>query len=284
MNEIMVHETPGELSVNDIRAQVNKIQALMKEIMHKDEHFGVIPGTKKPSLYKPGAEKLGLAFRLAPDFDVKRNDLDDGHREYEVICTLYHMPTGNKVGQGVGNCSTLESKFRYRNVWENGVKTKVENPDIADVYNTVMKMAKKRAHVDAMITACAASDIFAQDLEDVESDGSRSSRNSANQKTGKNRQKNSENGTNSPKKGQNQQKPNLPEKNREIGNRINADINQAVKDGIMSKEEGLMFKQDLAASVQDIAELEKLGERLNNRIEELGFEEELEELAGSGEE
>jgi predicted RNA-binding Zn-ribbon protein involved in translation (DUF1610 family) len=43
---------------------------------------------------------------------------------------------------------------------------KVENPDIADTYNTVIKMSKKRAYVDATITACAASDIFSQDAED----------------------------------------------------------------------------------------------------------------------
>lgn len=43
---------------------------------------------------------------------------------------------------------------------------KVENPDIADCYNTVLKMAKKRAHIDAMLTATAASDIFTQDIED----------------------------------------------------------------------------------------------------------------------
>jgi hypothetical protein len=44
---------------------------------------------------------------------------------------------------------------------------KVENPDIADTYNTVLKMSKKRAYVDAVITACAASDIFTQDAEDL---------------------------------------------------------------------------------------------------------------------
>ena len=43
---------------------------------------------------------------------------------------------------------------------------KQENPDIADVYNTVLKMAKKRAMVDAVLTITAASDIFTQDLEE----------------------------------------------------------------------------------------------------------------------
>jgi hypothetical protein len=44
---------------------------------------------------------------------------------------------------------------------------KMENPDIADQYNTVLKMAKKRAHVDAILTATGASDIFTQDVEDM---------------------------------------------------------------------------------------------------------------------
>jgi hypothetical protein len=44
---------------------------------------------------------------------------------------------------------------------------KVEHDNPADYYNTVLKMAKKRAHVDAVLTATAASDIFTQDVEDM---------------------------------------------------------------------------------------------------------------------
>lgn len=44
-----------------------------------------------------------------------------------------------------------------------------ENQDPADQWNTILKMAKKRALVDATLTATAASDIFAQDLDDLES-------------------------------------------------------------------------------------------------------------------
>jgi hypothetical protein len=43
---------------------------------------------------------------------------------------------------------------------------RIESEDPADQYNTVLKMAKKRAHVDATLTATAASDIFTQDVED----------------------------------------------------------------------------------------------------------------------
>ena len=63
-----------------------------------------------------------------------------------------------------GGCG---AKFRDDNpIITDQVLGKVENPDIADAYNTVIKMSKKRAYVDATITACAASDIFSQDAED----------------------------------------------------------------------------------------------------------------------
>lgn len=43
---------------------------------------------------------------------------------------------------------------------------KIENPDVADQVNTVLKMAKKRAHVDAAISLARCSDMFTQDAED----------------------------------------------------------------------------------------------------------------------
>lgn len=197
-------EIGSPLSVSTIKHQIQVIQEVMRDAMVKDTHYGVIPGTDKPTLLKAGAEKLSLTFRLSPTYVVTRSDVSNGHREYEVRCTLTHIPTGNIFGEGVGTCSSMESKFRYRNVadyeltgdpippdskekkkeyrakgfgmkkvngtWE-WVKykdsEKQENPDIADTYNTILKMAKKRAHVDAVLTATAASDIFAQDLEDL---------------------------------------------------------------------------------------------------------------------
>jgi hypothetical protein len=203
-------QNAGELSVVDVENQVVKIQKLMGSVMKKDEHYGTIPGTQKPSLYKAGAEKLCLVFRLAPDFTIERTDLPNNHREYYVVCRLTHIPTGSVLGSGVGSCSTMEGKYRWRKgegentgqslpsgYWdlkknnsakaqesiggkgfypkktENGVWViykdggdKVENDNPADQYNTVLKMAKKRALVDATITVTAASDIFTQDVED----------------------------------------------------------------------------------------------------------------------
>jgi hypothetical protein len=50
-----------------------------------------------------------------------------------------------------------------------GERVEFDNP--ADNYNTCLKMAKKRALVDATLTATAASDIFTQDLEEMQENG-----------------------------------------------------------------------------------------------------------------
>lgn len=192
------------MSKAGVLKQVQIIQEVMHQVMKVDEHYGTIPGTKKPSLYKPGAEKLSLTFRLRPEYDIRRSDLPGGHREYEVVCTLYHIPTGQSVGQGVGSATTMEGKYRFRpgpveftdkpvpqeywntrdvnllggkgfspkkddsGKWMIAIKGEmVEHDNPADYYNTVLKMAKKRAHVDAILTATAASDIFTQDVEDM---------------------------------------------------------------------------------------------------------------------
>lgn len=45
---------------------------------------------------------------------------------------------------------------------------KIENPDIADVANTVLKQSKKRAFVDGVLLASNASEYFTQDVEDLD--------------------------------------------------------------------------------------------------------------------
>jgi hypothetical protein len=197
------------LRIQDVLEQVKLIQQVMRDVMKEGEHYGTIPGCKQPSLLKPGAEKICFTFRLAPEYEVIERESEHGHREYRVTCTL-RTPNGRSVGQGVGICSTMEAKYRFRTgpkegtgkpvpheYWnlrksdpekaleviggkghvvakENGMwqifkqGEKVDNDNPADNYNTVLKMAKKRAHVDAVLTATAASDIFTQDVEEIQ--------------------------------------------------------------------------------------------------------------------
>jgi hypothetical protein len=198
------------MDTESLIAQAKAVQTVMKSVMKEDVHYGIVPGSKKPSLYKPGAEKLCMVFRLRPEFIIERENLPNGHREYEITCNLYSIASGILVGQGVGCCSTMASKYRYRNAgrtcplckaedtiikgkeeygggwvcfarkggcgkkWVDDDPAiidqhpgKVEHPDPADYYNTIKKMSKKSAMIDAVLTATAASDIFTQDVEDM---------------------------------------------------------------------------------------------------------------------
>lgn len=197
-----------EFDVGDIIAQVRKIQAVMEKVMRPNEHYGIIPGTDKPTLLKPGAEKLCLTFRLGPEY-TSTEHYDGAHLTIKSICTLYHIPTGQKMGAGQGSCSTKESKYAYRQATrqcpkcgkESIIKGKEEygggwlcfkkkggcgakfpdgaasieaqesgrvpNEELADCYNTVLKMANKRSLVAAVLNVTAASDIFTQDLEEL---------------------------------------------------------------------------------------------------------------------
>lgn len=148
-----------------VRSQVDQIQYLMQDVLKEGTHYDTIKGCgDKPVLLQPGAEKIALMFRFIPKYEITKEDLGNNHREYDVTCTLLNED-GATVGIGIGLCSTMEKKYRYRKDWQ--TKMTVENEDIPDLWNTVLKMAKKRAFVDAVRSTTAASDIFVQDIEET---------------------------------------------------------------------------------------------------------------------
>jgi hypothetical protein len=115
MNDLVVHQQHGgALTAADMKQQVQRIQEIMEAVMKEDVHFGKIPGTDKPSLYKAGAEKLCMTFRLAPEYDIVEKERDGDHLTITSRCTLIHIPTGQKFGSALGSCSTMESKYAYR--------------------------------------------------------------------------------------------------------------------------------------------------------------------------
>lgn len=61
----------------------------------------------------------------------------------------------------------VDGKWEIVFVIGGGNGEKIENQNPADQFNTVLKMAKKRAYVDATISATACADMFTQDLEDL---------------------------------------------------------------------------------------------------------------------
>jgi len=141
------------MSIEKIKSQVGLVKQVAKEVMEEGLHYGVIPGCKKPSLLKPGAEKLILTFRLKPDYQVEHRIEQEKIIMYSVKCTLSHIHTGLEWGTGIGTCNSREKKYIKNDPW--------------DIQNTIMKMAEKRALVAAVLGVTAASDIFTQDMEDV---------------------------------------------------------------------------------------------------------------------
>src|SRR5882724_859033 len=210
--QMIIQETKSmsvqeELTIDDLVRMLHKVQSVMTKVMVINEDYGKLPGTSKPSLLLPGAQKLNMMFRFSPVYDWKEEKLEANHRNYLVSCDLIHIITGKLVARGLGSCSTLESKYRYRtggivcpdcgndsiskgkgdeswnkNFYCNTKKGacnakfpltderlvsqpvgKTENKDIADCWNTVLKMACKRALIAATINATGASCIFTQD-------------------------------------------------------------------------------------------------------------------------
>ena len=147
--------------------QSQAVQQLLGTVLTKGRHYGVVNPGDKPTLFKAGAEKLALGFGLAPEFEGERQpvDLGEGHREVVIVCRLRSLSSGLVVCSGLGSCSTRESRLQAR------FSAEGNNPGacLADVYNVVLKQAKKRALVDAVLTATAASDLFTQDMEDLSS-------------------------------------------------------------------------------------------------------------------
>ncbi len=142
--------------------------------------FGQIPGTDKPTLLKPGYEKIQFYLGLTPMFKLinrtylpnqekidkvynqqtKKYDTVKTVRNYyawEWACELYH--DGIKVAEGVGCANTEERKYVSQ-------YAKSETPD--SLANTVMKIAKKRAQADAILNVGGISDMYTVDLEDNE--------------------------------------------------------------------------------------------------------------------
>jgi hypothetical protein len=176
-----------QFSAMEIRQRVNLVQEVMRSIMKSETHYGVIPGTKKPSLYKPGAEVLCVTFRVADKYEIE--DLTvDGMARFRVRCIGIHQVTGVVLGEGMGECSSHEEKYKWRGAicaeefevtpenlrrlkfakWNNKVEKKQQiRTESADQANTILKMACKRAKIAMTLNVTAASDIFTQDIEDL---------------------------------------------------------------------------------------------------------------------
>lgn len=198
------------------KQRLQEFQGFVRDYLVEGEDFGRIPGTPKPTLLKPGADKLCELYGLSDDYEfIERvEDFDRGLFDYTIKCLLTDRRSGMHVSAGLGSCNSLEQRYRWRDSkrlcpqcgkdaiikgkaeygggWicfakKGGCGAKfpdddesitgqtigrVVNEDVADLKNTVLKMAKKRAKVDATLSATRSSGIFTQDTEDMPGFGS----------------------------------------------------------------------------------------------------------------
>ena len=117
--------------------------------------YAVIPGCgRKPALLKAGAEHLAAIYDYSSISKIvhRLEDYQQSFVLYEVETTIFDR-NNNIVATGLGSCNSRERKYA--------------RTDFATNLNTVLKMAKKRSYVDAILTACHASGTFTQDIEDI---------------------------------------------------------------------------------------------------------------------
>jgi hypothetical protein len=144
----------------------------------------------KPALGKEGALNLFSLFKVTASPEEPRETYaGDGHYSVRSRVLVISNRSGAVVATGDGLCTTRESKYAYRWVWPNEIpahvdkdklerkewegkdsrkltKYKLPNEDLADLYNTVLKMSAKRAIVDAALKLPLVSELFTQDLEE----------------------------------------------------------------------------------------------------------------------
>lgn len=156
-NALSIIDSVDIQEVQQVMNKIGQFQKVVQSQLRQNHDFGVIPGTPKPTLLKPGAEKLLMLLGLRSKFEIVEStrDFDKGFFQYQVKCKLYRGDM--LVTEGLGSCNNRERKY---------IKM---DPYTMD--NTVLKMAKKRALVDAALLVGSLSDIFTQDLEDMDLSG-----------------------------------------------------------------------------------------------------------------
>lgn len=203
MNELVaVSESPEmelqsaqemAFALAQMKQKLGLVQSFFRDVMIPNQDYGIIPGTDKPTLLKSGAEKLCELYGYAPKVAQveEQTDMDTGFYRARVTVALVHRRTGTIVAEGVGEANTNEGRYRWRWIpeWDapkeldkstlpckqrkdkKGRLYKVyrlENDDPWSLWNTVLKMAKKRALIDATLSATRSSGIFTQDMDDLQ--------------------------------------------------------------------------------------------------------------------
>lgn len=106
--------------VKEAMATYEAMREFIKDAMVANRDYGVIPGTKKPTLLQPGAEKLmrffSLDFVLLPGQHITDwNGQDHGGEPFFYYEFTGRAMRGSRIiAECVGSCNSWEKKYRYR--------------------------------------------------------------------------------------------------------------------------------------------------------------------------
>lgn len=172
---LSVIDTMNLQAVQQTMQKISAFQSVVKNTLKDGHDYGTIPGTgSKPTLLKPGAEKILMLIGLTSEYEIvtKVEDYETGFFAYTIRCHILRQ--GLKITEGLGHANTREKRY-----------VSGKQQDAYTLANTVLKMAKKRSQVDAALTVAALSEIFTQDVEDFTDDFNAPQPRQASQKNGK---------------------------------------------------------------------------------------------------
>jgi len=192
---VMVELVPTTEATEKQMKAIRAFQYIIQRELKQGPDYDVIPGTgTKPTLLKPGAEKIITLFGCRPQFlivdKIERWDPHDPLFYYRVNVRLIDIRTGTIMGEGEGSCNSYEDKYRYRWCYSNELPEGIDkdaltvkwftskggkkypkyrflNTEVFSQVNTFLKMAQKRALVSAALVLGRLSDLFTQDMEDL---------------------------------------------------------------------------------------------------------------------
>ena len=127
--------------------------------LKRDVDFGVIPKTKKPTLFKSGAEKVCMGYGLLQQYELVDCDKEYGQNpfiRYLFKCNLVKIVNGQQyvISCGFGSANTAEKRNGFNSPY--------------DADNGCVKMAMKRALTAAALAISGLSDAFTQDMDNEE--------------------------------------------------------------------------------------------------------------------
>lgn len=190
INPISLIQEVDVKMVSETLSKVKSLQATLKSILVEGHDYGKIKGCgDKPTLLKPGAEKILMSLGITSSYELiehTENFEGKGFFAYTVKCTL--QKNGQKITEGLGHANSKEKKWAVESVFEselpegtdknllkkktvntkNGTAVKYEvDADANSKANTILKMAKKRSQIDAVLTVASLSEVFTQDFDDL---------------------------------------------------------------------------------------------------------------------